>query len=148
VRAGILRVMMELRASRGVGYLFITHDLSLAWVISDRIAVMYLGRIVETGPSEDLVREPRHPYTSALLSVMPSPDPKRRRSRTILQGETPDASRMPSGCRFHPRCPAARAYGILERCKTEDPPRFPTGRETSAACWLAEPGGPLAPRMP
>jgi peptide/nickel transport system ATP-binding protein len=144
IRAGILRVMMELRESRGVGYLFITHDLSLAWVIGDRIAVMYLGRIVESGPSEEIIRRPRHPYTQALLSVMPSPDPKRRRPRTILVGETPDPSRIPAGCRFHPRCPAARRYGILERCMAAEPPLFPTGPQSAAACWLAEPGGPFA----
>jgi oligopeptide/dipeptide ABC transporter ATP-binding protein len=140
IRAGILRLMLDLRESRGVGYLFITHDLSLAWVISDRIAVMYLGRIVESGPAEEIVRRPRHPYTAALLSVLPSPDPSRRRPRTILTGETPDPSRIPSGCRFHPRCPAARQYGILERCMAAEPPFFPTGADSSAACWLAEPG--------
>ena len=144
VRAGILRLMLDLRATRGVGYLFITHDLSLAWLISDRIAVMYLGQIVETGPAEEIVQHPRHPYTSALLSVLPSPNPAHRRPRTILRGEPPDPSRIPSGCRFHPRCPAARQYGILERCMANEPPHFKTGEGSSAACWLAEPGGPLA----
>jgi oligopeptide/dipeptide ABC transporter ATP-binding protein len=148
VRTGILRIMMELRQSRGVGYLFITHDLSLAWLIADRIAVMYLGRVVETGPAERLVSQPRHPYTQALLSVMPSPDPKRRRRRLILSGETPDASRIPSGCRFHPRCPLAAPYGIEERCRTEDPPAFDVGAGVTSACWLAEPGGPLAGDTP
>ena len=148
VRTGILRVMMELRESRGVGYLFITHDLSLAWLIADRIAVMYLGRVVETGPAERLVSQPRHPYTQALLSVMPSPDPKRRRRRLILSGETPDASRIPSGCRFHPRCPLAAAFGIEDRCRTEDPAAFDVGDGVTSACWLAEPGGPLAKDSP
>jgi oligopeptide/dipeptide ABC transporter ATP-binding protein len=148
VRTGILRVMMELRQSRGVGYLFITHDLSLAWLIADRIAVMYLGRVVETGPAERLVSEPRHPYTQALLSVMPSPDPKRRSRRLILTGETPDASSIPPGCRFHPRCPLAAPFGVEDRCRTEDPPAFDVGADVTAACWLAQPGGPLAGDTP
>jgi oligopeptide/dipeptide ABC transporter ATP-binding protein len=148
VRTGILRIMMELRQSRGVGYLFITHDLSLAWLIADRIAVMYLGRVVETGPAERLVSQPRHPYTQALLSVMPSPDPKRRTRRLILSGETPDASKIPSGCRFHPRCPLAGPFGIEERCRAEDPPAFDVGDGVTAACWLAQPGAPLAKDTP
>jgi oligopeptide/dipeptide ABC transporter ATP-binding protein len=120
LRSGILRVMLGLRQKRGVGILFITHDLSLAWLIADRIAVMYLGRIVEIGPAEEIVRNPRHPYTRALLSVMPSPDPSHRRTRQILKGETPDASRIPAGCRFHTRCPL-----VFDRCRVEDPPTVP-----------------------
>jgi oligopeptide/dipeptide ABC transporter ATP-binding protein len=138
IRTGILKVMLDLRASRGVGYLFITHDLSLAWLIADRICVMYLGRIVEEGPAEQIVRDPRHPYTKALLSVMPSPDPSRRRARAILVGETPDAARIPSGCRFHPRCPLA-----FERCPVDDPGLIAIDERQSAACWLAESGQPL-----
>jgi oligopeptide/dipeptide ABC transporter ATP-binding protein len=115
-----------------VGILFITHDLSLAWLIADRIAVMYLGRIVEIGPTEDLVRDPRHPYTRALLSVMPSPDPSRRRERQILRGETPDAARIPTGCRFHTRCPLA-----FDRCRIEDPIPIEVGTGHTAACFLA-----------
>ncbi|MFN8519750.1 MAG: ABC transporter ATP-binding protein [Chloroflexota bacterium] len=107
LRSGILRVMLDIRERRGVGILFITHDLSLAWLIADRIAVMYLGRVVEVGPAEAVVRDPRHPYTRALLSVMPSPDPSRRQRRQILRGETPNAGRIPPGCRFHTRCPLA-----------------------------------------
>ena len=142
LRSGILRVMLELRERRGVGILFITHDLSLAWLIADRICVMYLGRIVEVGPPEELVRDPRHPYTKALLGVMPSPDPARRRKRAILRGETPDPSRIPTGCRFHTRCPL-----VFDRCPTEDPPAFPVGEGRFAACWLAENGEPL-PEFP
>jgi oligopeptide/dipeptide ABC transporter ATP-binding protein len=142
LRSGILRVMLGLRQARGVGILFITHDLSLAWLIADRIAVMYLGRIVEVGPVEALVADPRHPYTKALLSVMPSPDPARRRQRAILSGETPDASRIPSGCRFHTRCPL-----VFDRCLTEDPPDFAVGDGHTAACWLAE-GGTRLPEFP
>lgn len=142
LRSGILRVMLGLREKRGIGILFITHDLSLAWLIADRIAVMYLGRIVEVGPAEALVADPRHPYTKALLSVMPSPDPSRHRQRAILRGETPDASRIPPGCRFHTRCPL-----VFDRCRVEDPPDFAIGDRHQAACWLAESGEPL-PEFP
>lgn len=141
LRSGILRVMLGLREKRGVGILFITHDLSLAWLIADRIAVMYLGRIVEVGPAPDLIADPRHPYTKALLSVMPSPDPARRRRRAILRGETPDATAIPAGCRFHTRCPL-----VFDKCRVEDPPDFPVGDGRTAACWLA-PDGPL-PELP
>jgi oligopeptide/dipeptide ABC transporter ATP-binding protein len=139
LRSGILRVMLDLRDRRGVGILFITHDLSLAWLIADRIAVMYLGRIVEVGPADRLVRDPRHPYTRALLSVMPSPDPSRRRVRLVLRGETPDAARIPGGCRFHTRCPVA-----FDRCAIEDPEAVEVGPGHTAACFLALEPGPWA----
>jgi oligopeptide/dipeptide ABC transporter ATP-binding protein len=132
LRSGILRVMLDLRERRGVAILFITHDLSLAWLIADRIAVMYLGRIVEIGPADELVRDARHPYTRALLSVMPSPDPSRRRQRQLLRGETPDAARIPSGCRFHTRCPL-----VFDRCVTEDPATLEVSPGHAAACFLA-----------
>ena len=139
IRTELLRLMLDLRVERGLTYLFITHDLSLAWVIADRIAVMYLGKIMEIGPAEAVIRSPRNPYTKALVSVSPSPDPPdagTRASRTILEGETPDAAHVPTGCRFHPRCPVA-----FDRCTTEEPPLFDLGGGQSAACWLAEPGG-------
>ena len=126
IRTELLRLMLDLRRERGLTYLFITHDLSLAWVIADRIAVMYLGKIMEIGPAEAVIRSPRNPYTRALVSVSPSPDPPdagTRASRTILEGETPDAAHVPSGCRFHPRCPVA-----FDRCRVEEPPLFDLGR--------------------
>jgi oligopeptide/dipeptide ABC transporter ATP-binding protein len=138
IRTELLRLMLELRRERGLTYLFITHDLSLAWVIADRIAVMYLGKIMEIGPSESVIRSPRNPYTEALVSVSPSPDPPtagERARRTILVGETPDAAFVPSGCRFNPRCPK-----VFDRCLVEEPPLFDVGGGQSAACWLAEPG--------
>ena len=138
IRTELLRLMLDLRRERGLTYLFITHDLSLAWVIADRIAVMYLGKIMEIGPAEAVIRSPRNPYTQALVSVSPSPDPPdagTRATRTILEGETPNAARVPSGCRFHPRCPVA-----FDRCRVEEPPLFDVGAGQSAACWLAEPG--------
>jgi len=121
VRAGILKLMLDLRESRGVSILFVTHDLSLAWVISDRVAVVYLGRIVEIGPADAVIREPLHPYTEALVSVIPVPETGAARERTLLRGEAPSASKIPGGCRFHPRCPLYRRLGEPERCRTDDP---------------------------
>jgi len=111
IRTEIIELLLNLRQKRGLTYLFITHDLSLAWVMADRIGVMYLGKIVEEGPTEELIAHPRHPYTNALISVVPMPDPDRRHERMILKGERPDPSDIPPGCRFHPRCPVA-----FERC--------------------------------
>jgi peptide/nickel transport system ATP-binding protein len=137
IRTELLRLMLDLREERELTYLFITHDLSLAWVIADRIAVMYLGRIMEIGPAETVIRSPRNPYTEALVSVSPSPEPPTpggRATRTILKGETPDAVHVPAGCRFHPRCPKA-----FDRCRVESPPLFDLGDGHASACWLAEP---------
>ena len=115
VRAGVLNVLDGLRRN-GLAILMITHDLSTAARFAQRIAVMYLGRIVEEGPAAEVVQNPQHPYTKALLSVVPRRDPRDRRRPQILQGETPDAVFIPTGCRFHPRCPIAEA-----RCSVEDP---------------------------
>ena len=115
VRAQVLHVLMGLRREHGLGLIFITHDLGLAWALCDRIAVMYLGRIVETGPAEQVIGDPRHPYTQSLLSVVPSPYPREARGQ-ILAGELPDAADIPTGCRFHPRCPRA-----FDRCPKDDP---------------------------
>jgi oligopeptide/dipeptide ABC transporter ATP-binding protein len=121
IRTEILELLLELREKKGLTYLFITHDLSLAWVLADRIGVMYLGKIVEEGPTRELIKNPRHPYTKALVSVVPVPDPDRRRQRIILKGERPDPSDIPPGCRFHPRCPVAfeRCGWIAEEVVTE-----------------------------
>jgi len=145
IRTELLRLMLDLRAERGLTYLFITHDLSLAWVIADRIAVMYLGKIMEIGPAEQVIRSPHNPYTQALVSVSPTPEPPtpgQRAKRTILVGETPDAAHVPPGCRFHPRCPYA-----FDRCRVEEPPLFDVGAGQRAACWLAE-GGRALPVLP
>src|SRR2546427_825813 len=121
IRTEILELLLELREKKGLTYLFIPHDLSLAWVLADRIGVMYLGKIVEEGPTRELIKNPRHPYTKALVSVVPVPDPDRRRQRIILKGERPDPSDIPPGCRFHPRCPVAfeRCGWIAEEVVTE-----------------------------
>ena len=135
IRTELLRLMLDLRTERNLTYLFITHDLSLAWVIADRVAVMYLGRIMEIGPANAVISSPRHPYTAALVSVAPSPEPPapgERAKRTILTGETPDASAIPTGCRFRTRCPLA-----FEKC-VEEPPLIQLGDGHAAACWLAE----------
>ena len=123
VRGEILSLMLRLVREKGVTSIAVTHDLGLAWNIADRIAVMYLGRIVELGQTEDLLSNPRHPYTRALLSVVPEAE---EMEQQILVGETPDPKRIPKGCRFHPRCPLvgsgeAERLGILERCTGDDP---------------------------
>ncbi|MCX6411866.1 MAG: ABC transporter ATP-binding protein [Actinobacteria bacterium] len=131
VRAGILGLLDELRKS-GLGILMITHDLSTAAHYADRICVMYLGRVVEEGPAHEVIRNPQHPYTKALVSVVPQPDPDRASKPQILQGETPNPVNIPSGCRFHPRCPVAEA-----RCQNEDPQLRPAGGAgQQAACLL------------
>jgi len=107
IRARILELLLELRQRYGLAYLFITHDLATAKFVCDRIAIMYLGRIVEMGRTELIFRDPKHPYTRALLGAIPVPEPGRVRVRTLPRGEVPDAIFPPAGCRFHPRCPAA-----------------------------------------
>ncbi|MFB3738209.1 MAG: ABC transporter ATP-binding protein [Candidatus Velamenicoccus archaeovorus] len=135
VRAGVLSLLDELRRG-GVTILMITHDLSTAAHYADRIAVMYLGTIVEEGPALDVVNDPQHPYTKALMSVIPDPDPRRKRERQILRGETPNPVNVPPGCRFHPRCPVARA-----ECRTDEPRLHPVAGARSArqraACLFA-----------
>jgi oligopeptide/dipeptide ABC transporter ATP-binding protein len=136
IRTELLRLMLDLRKARNLTYLFITHDLSIAWVIADRIAVMYLGKIMEIGPANEVIHSPHHPYTAALVSVAPSPEPPEpgeRAKRTILAGETPDAAAIPQGCRFNTRCPL-----VFDRCRTEEPPLIDVGDGHAAACWLAE----------
>ncbi|MGZ4292112.1 MAG: ABC transporter ATP-binding protein [Gaiellaceae bacterium] len=130
VRAGVLSLLDSLKRS-GLAILMITHDLSTAARFADRIAVMYLGRIVEEGPAAAVVRTPQHPYTKALLSVVPRRDPRERQTGQVLRGETPDAVRIPSGCRFHPRCPLA-----FDACRVDEPPFEMTAAGHRAACLL------------
>jgi oligopeptide/dipeptide ABC transporter ATP-binding protein len=138
LRAGILRLMLDLRDSRGFAYLFITHDLSLAWVVADRIAVVYLGRIVETGAPTDVIGQPRHPYTRALVSVIPVPDPDGPVDRIVLHGETPSPIAVPSGCRFHPRCWLRERLGNPDACITLDPQLRVTSPGHEVACHFAD----------
>jgi oligopeptide/dipeptide ABC transporter ATP-binding protein len=129
VQAQVLRVLMDLRSSRSLALLFITHDLGLAWALCDRIAVMYLGRIVEQGTAAQVIEHPRHPYTQALVAAVPAPD--RAEGVKLLGGEPPDAAHIPSGCRFHPRCPHR-----FEPCDSEDPELFDAGEDGHAAACL------------
>ena len=135
IRAEILNLLAELKQERGISILFITHDLGTVAAVADRIAVMYLGRIVEIGSVQQVLRYPQHPYTKALLSVVPVPNPRLRRQRIVLQGETPDPTRLPPGCRFAPRCPLAQTA-----CREVDPqlrpPADDQGTAHQAACIL------------
>jgi oligopeptide/dipeptide ABC transporter ATP-binding protein len=139
VRGEILALLMDLRKRLGLTILVVTHDLGLAWTIADRVAVMYLGRLVEIGPTEQVLLTPKHPYTKALLDVVPEAGGL---ERPILQGEPPDPTRIPPGCRFHPRCPVvasgeAATLGIEAACKGDDPGLFEFPHETFAACHKA-----------
>ncbi len=129
IRAEILNLLADLKQTRNIAILFITHDLGTVSAVADRIAVMYLGRIVETGSVAEVMTAPQHPYTRALLSVVPAPNPRLRRQHIILQGETPDPIHLPPGCRFHPRCRLA-----TDECRTVDPALEPTATGQLAAC--------------
>ena len=134
IRARIVSLLRALQDRTGVGYLFISHDLSVVRRIADRVAVMYLGRIVETAPTEELFSDPRHPYTQALLAAMPSMDPRRPRVSATLAGETPSPSRLPTGCAFQDRCPL-----VHDRCRTEDPLLSSRGDLVEVACHAVGP---------
>src|SRR5512134_310056 len=131
IRAEIINLLADLRRSRGISVIFITHDLGTVGYFADRVAVMYLGRIVEIGTMTDVLKNPQHPYTKALLSVIPVPNPRLRKKHVILQGETPNPIDLPPGCRFHPRCPVA-----VESCKLTDPQLISLSGTHQAACLL------------
>jgi peptide/nickel transport system ATP-binding protein len=116
VQAQILNLMLDLQDQLGLTYLFVAHDLSVVKHISDRVAVMYVGKIVEVAETKVLFEQPKHPYTEALLSAVPKPDPRQRSERIVLEGDVADSANPPTGCYFHPRC----AYAV-DRCKTETP---------------------------
>ena len=130
VAAQVMNLLLDLREKNGLSYLFISHDLAAVERISHRIAVMYLGRIVEEGPAGEVTSRPLHPYTAALLSAVPEPDPFSGRARVILPGEPPSPADPPSGCAFHPRCPIARP-----RCREESPTLDPVSAGRAAACF-------------
>ncbi len=138
MRAEILRLLKDFQRDYGLAMIFITHDLSVARLVADRIAIMYLGRIVEMGPADAILEDPRHPYTAALITAAPSVRLRRRR-RYEIRGEIADPSRIPGGCRFHPRCPRA-----LERCRSEEPELAESEPGRLVACHNPLPKGWLS----
>ncbi|NUO48119.1 MAG: dipeptide ABC transporter ATP-binding protein [Polyangiaceae bacterium] len=135
IQAQIINLLMDLQKELGLTYVFVAHDLAVVRHVCAEIAVMYLGRIVERAPARELFVTPRHPYTKALLSAIPIPDPivERKRKRLVLAGEVPSPLNPPSGCHFHPRCPVA-----VDRCKTDVPELREIAPGVTAACHLAE----------
>ncbi len=133
IQAQVVNLLQDIQKDFGLTYLFIAHDLSVIEHISDRVAVMYLGRIVELANAEELYRAPRHPYSEALLNAVPIPDPARKRTHIPLKGEVPSALNPPSGCHFHPRCPYAK-----EICNTQRPPLEDQGNGHLAACHFSD----------
>jgi len=131
LRTTLIDLMLNLRKELGLTYLFITHDLAVAKYISDRIAIMYLGKIIELGEKAEIFSNPLHPYTQALLSAIPVPDPERKRKAIELKGEVPSAINIPSGCRFHPRCPKA-----FSKCPIEEPVLLEIEKNHFVACHL------------
>ena len=157
IQSQILNLLDDLQQERGIAYLFIAHNLAVVEHFSDEVAVMYLGRIVERADSETLYRDPKHPYTVALLSAVPEPDPRPKRRRIVLTGEVPSPSNPPTGCHFHPRCPLTRERAkdasagetteitsggiklrVIQKCVMESPPLEEKGGNPThtAACWL------------
>jgi oligopeptide/dipeptide ABC transporter ATP-binding protein len=133
IQAQIVNLLRDLQKEMSLTYLFIAHDLSVVEHISNRVAVMYLGKIVELAPSLELYRDPRHPYTVSLLSAIPSHDPDAKKTRIVLKGDVPNPARPPSGCRFHPRCFMAQPL-----CSVEEPPLREITSGHWAACHFAE----------
>lgn len=133
IRAQILKLLQDLKRDLNLTYIFISHDLSVVEYVADRVAVMYVGKLVEVAETEALYRRPLHPYTEALLSAVPNPDPLKRSSRIVLQGEIPDPANPPAGCYFHPRCPYAQ-----DRCKTDVPVLREIEPGRFAACHYSE----------
>ncbi|HEY2916513.1 MAG TPA: oligopeptide/dipeptide ABC transporter ATP-binding protein [Candidatus Limnocylindrales bacterium] len=139
IQSQVLNLLLDLKRDFNLTYLFISHNLSVVEYFSDRIAVMYLGKVAEIGTVDELYRNPRHPYTVALLSAIPIADPRRRRKRLVLKGDVPSPAAPPSGCRFHTRCWLRERLGNPERCATEDPALRPLGAEGHrTACHFAE----------
>jgi peptide/nickel transport system ATP-binding protein/oligopeptide transport system ATP-binding protein len=133
IQSQVLNILRELQREFGLTYLFIAHNLSVVEHISDRVAVMYLGKMVEFADRDELFRNPLHPYTQALMSAIPIPDPTLKRERIILQGDVPSPLNPPKGCRFHPRCPVA-----MDHCSVQEPPFIEVSQDHFVACWLVQ----------
>jgi len=138
IQSQILNLLLDLRAQFGLTYLFVAHNLSVVQYISDRVGVMYLGKIVELATVEQLYSNPRHPYSIALLSAVPNPNPRIRKKRLVMKGDVPSPAAPPSGCRFHTRCWLREQLGNPENCVTEDPPLRDIGGGHLTACHWAE----------
>jgi oligopeptide/dipeptide ABC transporter ATP-binding protein len=134
IRAELLNLLLEIRNKQNVAIIYTTHDLATAGIFTDRMAVMYLGRIVELGPTREVLSNPKHPYTKSLVSVLPAPNPRRQRERVILSGEVPNPIDLPTGCRFHPRCPVA-----TDKCMKIDPEFILVTQEHQVACLHIQP---------
>jgi len=133
IQSQVLNILKDLQTEFGLTYLFIAHNLSVVEHVSDRVAVMYLGKMVELATREEIYRKPLHPYTLALMSAIPIPNPRLKRERTILKGDVPSPLNPPKGCRFHPRCPVA-----MEICSQEEPQFKELLPDHWVACWVAE----------
>lgn len=144
IQAQVLNLLKSLQRELGLTYIFIAHNMGVVEHISDRVAVMYLGRVAEITDRERIFAAPRHPYTQALLSAIPIPNPELRRSRVILAGDVPSPVNPPGGCRFHPRCPLRAELGNPERCSTEIPALVDAGGDQLVACHFRGPDAPVA----
>ena len=133
IQSQVLNILKDLQKEFGLTYLFIAHNLSVVEHVSDRVVVMYLGKVAEIATREELYRNPQHPYTQALMSAIPVPNPRLRRQRTILKGDVPSPLNPPNGCRFHPRCPIA-----VEQCSREEPQLRELSLGHWVSCWLAK----------
>ena len=133
IQSQVLNILKDLQTEFGLTYLFIAHNLSVVEHVSDRVAVMYLGKMVELTTREELYRQPMHPYTQALMSAIPVPNPRLKRQRVILKGDVPSPLNPPKGCRFHPRCPVA-----VEKCSQAEPQFLEVNPDHWVACWLAK----------
>jgi peptide/nickel transport system ATP-binding protein len=129
IRSEVVKLMQTMVAKRGITFLYITHDLALTRYLCNRIAVMYLGKIVEVGPSEEIVDNPHHPYAEALIAAVPVPDPTVKRTKILIKGEVPSPVNPPPGCRFHPRCPYSK-----DKCRKEEPKPVNSGKDRLVAC--------------